>query len=329
MSVNAWTITHAFAVMQSIKTLFSNVYIPNAILLILDPHSIIPSLSVWCYRQHLSSRTSYPKSRTPCVEEKPITSEESSWKTWDLLGDIQTLSALPTQSALRFASGVAFSSVSPLQYLTRDTVTAFATASVTSPSDSVQATYNTAPEFITASPLIYTGNTIKILPSVLLLLLVATISGLCLHFGEEKKALDDDANEDKIIDGNGEIVKNNKESNHKSKKTKTTPVDTTSLPVTKWRAKERKAERKAREAAINATSNTQDTETAAETNGPDTNAVGDSDQTISTKKRAKNKKQGDGSGANAESKASRFIVFVGNLPFHCHNRINKKPFRRR
>ncbi|KAA8576042.1 hypothetical protein EYC84_006205 [Monilinia fructicola] len=96
------------------------------------------------------------------------------------IGGYPTLSALPTQSALPLASGIAFSSVPPLQYLTRDTVTAFATASVTSPSDSVQTTYNTAPEFITASPLIYTGNTIEIIPRVPLLLLVAAISGLCL-----------------------------------------------------------------------------------------------------------------------------------------------------
>ncbi|KAB8290516.1 hypothetical protein EYC80_010944 [Monilinia laxa] len=146
---------------------------------------------------------------------------------------------------------------------------------------------------------------------------------------KRKRALDDDANEGQIIDGNEEIAKKNKESNHKSKKNKTTAVDTTSLPVQngelsdiaetelapKKSKKERKAERKAREAAANATSNTQDTETAEKKNGPDTNTVGDSDQTTCTKKRAKNKKQGDGSGANAESKASRFIVFVGNLPF--------------
>lgn len=144
---------------------------------------------------------------------------------------------------------------------------------------------------------------------------------------KRKRNLDDDANEEQIVDGNGEITKKNKESNHKSKKTKTTLVDITSLPVQngelsdiaetevapKKSKKERKAERKAKEAAANATSKTQDTETAAKKNDPDTNAVGDSDQTTSTKKRAKNKKQGDGSGANAESKTSRFIVFVGEI----------------
>ncbi|QSZ30827.1 hypothetical protein DSL72_000385 [Monilinia vaccinii-corymbosi] len=96
------------------------------------------------------------------------------------IGGYPTPSALPAQSALPFASGVAFSSIPPLQYLTRDTVTRLATASVTSPADSVQTTHNTAPQLITASPLLYTGKTIKILPSMPLLLLLAAISGSCL-----------------------------------------------------------------------------------------------------------------------------------------------------
>lgn len=85
-----------------------------------------------------------------------------------------TLSALPIQSGLPFASGVAISSNAPLQYLTRDPVTASAIASITASADSVQTTYNTPPEFITAGPLLYTGKASRILPNILLPLL-ATI----------------------------------------------------------------------------------------------------------------------------------------------------------
>ncbi|QSZ30816.1 hypothetical protein DSL72_000374 [Monilinia vaccinii-corymbosi] len=151
---------------------------------------------------------------------------------------------------------------------------------------------------------------------------------------KRKRALDDDMNEDPItpFDGNGEMAKD-KDSNHKSKKTKTTSVDISSRPVQigepsgddiaeneiapKKSKKERKAERKAKEAAANTntTSTKQEGETAAKQSDLDTNAVGNSDQTTSGKKRAKNKKQGGVSGANSESKAARFIVFVGNLPF--------------
>ncbi|ESZ89662.1 hypothetical protein SBOR_9948 [Sclerotinia borealis F-4128] len=84
-----------------------------------------------------------------------------------------TLSALPMQSALPFSSGVAFPSIPPLLYLTRDTVTAAVTASVTAAVDSVQTAYNTAPEFITASPLLYTGDALRILPSTFFLFLSA------------------------------------------------------------------------------------------------------------------------------------------------------------
>ncbi|KAJ8058524.1 hypothetical protein OCU04_012707 [Sclerotinia nivalis] len=90
-----------------------------------------------------------------------------------------TLSGLPIQSALPLASAVAFSSIPPLLYLTRDTVRASATASVTAPVESARTTYNTAPEFITASPLLFTGDGLKVLPSILFLF-SAAISGLYL-----------------------------------------------------------------------------------------------------------------------------------------------------
>ncbi|KAK6615036.1 hypothetical protein H4I95_00188 [Botrytis cinerea] len=63
-----------------------------------------------------------------------------------------TLSGLPIQSSLPFASAIAFSSLPPIVHLTRDTVAASVTASATAPFNSIQTTYNTAPEFVTASP---------------------------------------------------------------------------------------------------------------------------------------------------------------------------------
>ncbi|APA07274.1 predicted protein [Sclerotinia sclerotiorum 1980 UF-70] len=91
-----------------------------------------------------------------------------------------TLSGLSLQSALPVASAVAFSSIPPLIYLTRDTVRASATASsVTTPVESARTTYNTAPEFITTSPLLFTGDGLKVLPSIFFLF-SAAISGLYL-----------------------------------------------------------------------------------------------------------------------------------------------------
>ncbi|CCD56544.1 hypothetical protein BofuT4_P147130.1 [Botrytis cinerea T4] len=76
-----------------------------------------------------------------------------------------TLSGLPIQSSLPFASAIAFSSLPPIVHLTRDTVAASVTASATAPFNSIQTTYNTAPEFVTASPLLYTGDAFKIQPT--------------------------------------------------------------------------------------------------------------------------------------------------------------------
>ncbi|CAD6447815.1 8e661d66-1cb6-4a55-9d4b-8adf054641f4 [Sclerotinia trifoliorum] len=90
-----------------------------------------------------------------------------------------TLSGSPLQSALPLASAVAFSSIPPLLYLTRDTVRASATAFVTTPVESARTTYNTAPDFITASPVLFTGDGLKVLPSMFFLF-SATISGLYL-----------------------------------------------------------------------------------------------------------------------------------------------------
>ncbi|KAJ8058525.1 hypothetical protein OCU04_012708 [Sclerotinia nivalis] len=146
---------------------------------------------------------------------------------------------------------------------------------------------------------------------------------------KRKRALEDDANDDQTIplDHDGEVAKN-KESNRKSKKTKTS-AETPSLPTQiressdvtetevapKKSKKERKAERKAREATENTISTNQEAEATARGNGQDTNATRSSDQTTAEKKRVKSKKQGGVPGANAESKAARFIVFIGNLPF--------------
>ncbi|KAK6614669.1 hypothetical protein H4I96_00990 [Botrytis cinerea] len=88
-----------------------------------------------------------------------------------------TLSGLPIQSSLPFASAIAFSSLPPIVHLTRDTVAASVTASATAPFNSIQTTYNTAPEFVTASPLLYTGDAFKIQPSTLFSFL-APILGL-------------------------------------------------------------------------------------------------------------------------------------------------------
>ncbi|THV54083.1 hypothetical protein BGAL_0034g00030 [Botrytis galanthina] len=78
-----------------------------------------------------------------------------------------TFSGLQIQSALPFASAVTFSSLPPMVHLTRDTVAASVTASATAPFDLIHTTYNTAPELVTASPLLYTGDAFKILPSFL------------------------------------------------------------------------------------------------------------------------------------------------------------------
>lgn len=146
---------------------------------------------------------------------------------------------------------------------------------------------------------------------------------------KRKRALDDDAIDDQAtpLDSNEEISKKNKESTRKSKKTKTSSTDTPSLPIQiedpsdiaeteaapKKSKKERKAERKAKEAAANATSATQEAKPAGKGNGADVNTSGKSDDTTAEKKRAKNKKQGGVAGENAESKAARFIVFIGKL----------------
>ncbi|KAI9645312.1 hypothetical protein NHQ30_006048 [Ciborinia camelliae] len=148
---------------------------------------------------------------------------------------------------------------------------------------------------------------------------------------KRKRALDDDVNDDQTaaLDRNEGLANKNKDSKHKTKKAKTASANAPSLSVQigepsdiaeteaapKKSKKERKAERKAREAAANTTSTAQEAETAAKQTDSDTKATGHSDQTTTEKKRMKGKKQGGISGATAESKAARFIVFIGNLPF--------------
>ncbi|TGO82292.1 hypothetical protein BPOR_0871g00060 [Botrytis porri] len=90
-----------------------------------------------------------------------------------------TLSGLPIQSGLPFSSAVAFSSLPPMVHLTRDTAAASVTPSATAPLDLIHTTYNTAPELATASPLLYTGDAFRILPSILFPFL-APILGLYL-----------------------------------------------------------------------------------------------------------------------------------------------------
>ncbi|KAF7960521.1 hypothetical protein EAE96_000201 [Botrytis aclada] len=90
-----------------------------------------------------------------------------------------TLSGLPIQSALPLVSAVAFSSLPPMVHLTRDTVAASVTAFATAPFDLIHTTYDTAPELVTASPLLYTGDAFKMLPSILFPFL-ASILGLYL-----------------------------------------------------------------------------------------------------------------------------------------------------
>ncbi|TGO40957.1 hypothetical protein BHYA_0029g00670 [Botrytis hyacinthi] len=142
---------------------------------------------------------------------------------------------------------------------------------------------------------------------------------------KRKRAIDDDAKVDQTVtlERNEEIADKNVESHHKSKKNKTSSTESSLLPVQigepsdiaeteaapKKSKKERKAERKAREADAKSTSTAQTAEPATG------NATGPSDQIGSEKRRSKTKKQGGISGENSESKAARFIVFIGNLPF--------------
>ncbi|KAF7905908.1 hypothetical protein EAF00_000187 [Botryotinia globosa] len=141
----------------------------------------------------------------------------------------------------------------------------------------------------------------------------------------KRSIVDDDAKVDQIgiLEGNEEIAGKNVESHHKSKKNKTSSTESSLLPMQieepsdiaeieatpKKSKKERKAERKAREADAKSTSTAQTAEPATG------NATGPSDQISAEKKRSKPKKQGGVSGENSESKAARFIVFIGNLPF--------------
>lgn len=142
---------------------------------------------------------------------------------------------------------------------------------------------------------------------------------------KRKRPLEDDTNGDQTtsLDGNDESSKKDKDSNHKSKKSKTKsfdippsstqprePSDIAETEVEpKKSKKERKAERKAKEAAA---SSIKDTEIGKQ-NDPDSNAVEESNETtVDKKKRQRGKKQRGGvSGANEENKASRFIVFIG------------------
>ncbi|KAF7914995.1 uncharacterized protein EAE98_011318 [Botrytis deweyae] len=142
---------------------------------------------------------------------------------------------------------------------------------------------------------------------------------------KRKRSIDDDAKVGQTVtlNRNEETAYQNVESHHKSKKNKTSSTESSSLPMQieepsdiaeteaapKKSKKERKAERKAREADAKSTSITQTAEPATE------NATGPSDQINAEKKRSKTKKQGAVSGGNSESKAARFIVFIGNLPF--------------
>ncbi|THV54082.1 hypothetical protein BGAL_0034g00020 [Botrytis galanthina] len=142
---------------------------------------------------------------------------------------------------------------------------------------------------------------------------------------KRKRSIDDDAKVDQTVtlERNEEITDKNVESHHKSKKNKTSSTESSVLPAQigetsdiaeteaapKKSKKERKAERKAREADAKSTSTAQAAEPATG------NATGPSDQISAEKKRSKTKKQGGVSGENSESKAARFIVFIGNLPF--------------
>ncbi|KAK6614668.1 RNA-binding protein [Botrytis cinerea] len=147
---------------------------------------------------------------------------------------------------------------------------------------------------------------------------------------KRKRSIDDDANVGRTIasDQSEEVANKNVESHHKSKKNKTSSAESSSLPMhlgepsdiaetdaaPKKSKKERKAERKAREADAKSTSTAQTAEPLTG-NAPGTNATGPSDQITAEKKRTKTKKQGGVSSDNSESKAARFIVFIGNLPF--------------
>ncbi|KAF5878814.1 putative rna binding protein [Botrytis fragariae] len=142
---------------------------------------------------------------------------------------------------------------------------------------------------------------------------------------KRKRSIDDDAKVGQAItlDRKEEIADKNVESHHKSKKNKTSSTESSLLPMQigepsdiaeteaapKKSKKERKAERKAKEADAKSTSIAQTAEPATG------NATGPPDQISAERKRAKTKKQGGASGDNSESKAARFIVFIGNLPF--------------
>ncbi|TGO10745.1 hypothetical protein BTUL_0127g00450 [Botrytis tulipae] len=148
----------------------------------------------------------------------------------------------------------------------------------------------------------------------------------------KRSIVDDDAKVDQIVtlEGNEEIAGKNVESHHKSKKNKTSSTESSLLPVQieepsdiaeteatpKKSKKERKAERKAREADAKSTSTAQTAEPATG------NATGPSDQISAEKKRSKTKKQGGVSGENSESKAARFIVFIGRGPFLKHSLLS-------
>lgn len=150
---------------------------------------------------------------------------------------------------------------------------------------------------------------------------------------KRKRSIDDDANVGRTIasDQSEEITNKNVESHHKSKKNKTSSAESSSLPMQlgepsdiaetdaapKKSKKERKAERKAREADAKSTSTAQTAEPPTG-NAPGTNATGPSDQITAEKKRTKTKKQGGVSGDNSESKAARFIVFIGRRLFLKH-----------
>ncbi|TGO50336.1 hypothetical protein BCON_0186g00290 [Botryotinia convoluta] len=142
---------------------------------------------------------------------------------------------------------------------------------------------------------------------------------------KRKRSIDDDAKVGQTVtlDRNEEIADKNVEPYHKSKNNKTSSTELSLLPMQigepsdiaeteaapKKSKKERKAERKARETDAKSTSIVQTAEPATG------NATGPSDQISAEKKRSKTKKQGGVSGENSESKAARFIVFIGNLPF--------------
>lgn len=145
---------------------------------------------------------------------------------------------------------------------------------------------------------------------------------------KRKRSIDDDAKVDQTVtlERNEEITDKNAESHHKSKKNKTSSTESSVLPAQigetsdiaeteaapKKSKKERKAERKAREADAKSTSTAQAAEPATG------NATGPSNQISAEKKRSKTKKQGGVSGENSESKAARFIVFIGRCPLLNH-----------